>query len=155
MSSILIENPCEGVGVILDPECVTIRQKEWLTNQMTTNLFTPSELAKKYNLDRKVLKVWSYRYRQGMRRRSVQGRPRVLDRLALEEVKIFLGEDSDNVDDIAGLKRVLNEGYRDTKRRCERGTDDSDESDESDDGRGGDIFQVILPLRGSLSSLNY
>jgi hypothetical protein len=95
--------------------------------------------------------VWSYRYRQGMRRRSVQGRPRVLDRLALEEVKIFLGEDSDNVDDIAGLKRVLNEGYRDTKRRCERGTDDSDESDESDDG-----YENMRMCKGTMFNyLNY
>ena len=88
-----------------------------MTRQLVSGNISAAEIAKRNSLDRNRLKNWSYRYRKGLRRRTVQGRPWALDRTALEDVRSWLIEDDSNLTDIPSLKRHLNEGYRSTKRR--------------------------------------
>ena len=56
--------------------------------------------ARKYNLSRDRVKRWPYYYRRGLKRGSVQGRPRALDREGLQSVQDWLDEDVGDVNDV-------------------------------------------------------
>lgn len=100
-----------------DPDNITIHQRMWLTKQMVDGAMTPAFISKKYSVGRNRLKNWVYRYRQGAKRRSVQGRPRVLDCEALASVQEWMGDEDANAMDRDGLIDKLHEAYRATKRR--------------------------------------
>jgi hypothetical protein len=151
MSFELTSNPCEGEGVIFDSENVTVSQREWLTHQVVSKNITAAAVAKKYNLKGHVVYNWCSRHRRGLKRRTAEGRPRVLDKIALQSVQEWIEEASANVDDIPGLKRVLNEGYRDTKRRCVRKViNDDAEAHDSDSDSSDDVFESAKMCKGTM-----
>ena len=157
MSLDLTENPCEGEGFVFDPENVTIEQKEWLTKQMVSQSLTPAYIAKKYKLNRRNLINWSSRYRKGLKRRTQEGRPRVLDKCALVSLQNWLDEDETHVEDIQGLKRVINESYRATKRRYVEANDtgDSDGNDNNEGDGIDDEFSHLKLCKGSMFNYLY
>lgn len=82
----MIRNP-EGTALdetTIDLENITIHQRVWLGKQMLDGVMTPASISKKYSVNLNHLKNWVYRYRHGAKRRSVNGRPCVLDSEALE-----------------------------------------------------------------------
>lgn len=138
------ENPCGGVGVAFDPEMITATQREWLTKQIVNGTMTAAQVARRYKLKRVTLGNWAFRHRKGHTARSVQGRPRALDKEALLGLQTWLKQRdpvTNNSDDLSDVKEKLKEAYRETRkrRRCNE--------DANEDGRD------IKMCRGTM--LNY
>lgn len=82
-------SPCPfGRGnVDLSSQTLIAAEKYWLIEQMMTNKSGPSALSTKYNLNYNTLKDWLRKARNGRKIRSDNGRPRIIPKKVLKEVK--------------------------------------------------------------------